>query len=67
MYSKHIFPTILGCIELLPFKVIPRIPHPSLVCPDHRENGSVGPGGKKDRMIDKHPKCRVFGVQFGDG
>ena len=45
--------------NLASFEVIPRIPHPSLVCPDH-PRASLGPGGPKNAMIEKQPKYSVF-------
>ena len=40
---------------LASFQVIPRIPHPSLVCPDHRENrGPWGLVGKKTGWLKTH-------------
>lgn len=53
---------------LASFQVIPRIPHPSLVCPDHREKrGPWGLVGKKDRMIENTQNVECLGMQFGDG
>ena len=72
MYSKHIFPTILGCIELLHvffvlgfFPGDPKDTTSFLGLSGSPDHGSVGPGWKKDRMIENTQNVECFGMRFG--